>query len=148
MSPTTAAWPTRKPVRTAAAAVFGVVVGFGLSRIGFTDDAEFHRMLRFVELRLFLTFCTAVAVATIGFLLLRSVVRLAERPLHKGSIAGGVLFGVGWAVCGACPSVAFTQLGEGRWWALATMAGLVLGARMYPRVHERYFRFSRGDCNS
>lgn len=148
MSPTTAAWPHRMGVRAATAALAGIVLGLGLSRIGFTDDAEFHRMLRFVELRLFLTFCTAVGVAGLGLFLLRGVVRLPERQIHKGSIAGGVVFGVGWALCGACPSVAFTQLGEGRWWATATVAGLVLGARVYPRVHERYFRFSRGDCNS
>jgi hypothetical protein len=138
----------RRAVRGAAAAFFGVFVGVALSRIGFTDDAEFHRMLRFVELRLFLTFCTAVVVASAGFAILRRVFELPERRLHKGTLVGGVLFGVGWAVCGACPSVAFTQLGEGRIWALATIAGLIAGALVYPRVHERWFRFARGDCNS
>jgi uncharacterized membrane protein YedE/YeeE len=138
--------PSTVRAQSIATAVSGLVVGFLLSRIGFSDDAEFHRMLRFVELRLLLTFCTAVVTAGVGFALLRRALRLADRPLHRGSVAGGVIFGVGWALCGACPAVAFTQVGEGKPWALATIAGLAVGARLYPRVHARWFHFSRGDC--
>ena len=138
--------PSTVRARSIATGAFGLLVGFALSRIGFSDDAEFHRMLRFVELRLFLTFCAAVVVAGVGFALLRRALQLPARPVHGGSVAGGVLFGIGWALCGACPAVAFTQLGEGKPWALATIAGLAVGARVYPRVHARFFHFSRGDC--
>jgi hypothetical protein len=139
-------FPTSVRARAVAAGVFGVLVGGALSRIGFSDDAEFHRMLRFVELRLFLTFCTAVVTAGVALFALRRVLALPARPVHRGSLAGGVIFGVGWALCGACPSVAFTQVGEGKWWALSTVAGLAIGARLYPRVHARFFTFARGDC--
>ena len=59
---------------------------------------------------------------------------------------GGVLFGAGWALTGACPSIALVQLGEGKLGALVTLVGIFAGNALYAAVHERYFRFSVGSC--
>jgi len=68
------------------------------------------------------------------------------RRVHPGVLGGGVLFGLGWALSGACPSIAMVQLGEGQLGALWTVTGIVLGNWMYARVHARYFGWSAASC--
>lgn len=129
-------------------ALVGLVFGFALSRIGFTSWDEIHRMFTFGDLRLLFTFATAVAVLAISWLLIArmSHPRWTPRPLHRGSLAGGLLFGIGWALSGACPSIALVQLGEGQLGALLSIAGIFAGNWLYAVVHERYFRWPAATC--
>lgn len=126
----------------------GLTLGFALSRIGFSSWDEVHRMFTFADLRLLFTFIAAAAILVVAWIIIArvSAPRWARRPIHRGSLAGGVLFGVGWAVCGACPGIAFVQLGEGQLGALATIAGIFGGNWLYSIVHERYFRWSAASC--
>ena len=129
-------------------ALFGTVFGFVLSRIGFSSWDEVHRMFTFDDLRLFLTFLSAVGLLLPVWALLRRVfgARLSARSIHRGSLVGGVLFGAGWALTGACPSIGFVQLGEGQLGALWTIGGMFLGNWLYSVLHERYFRWSQTTC--
>lgn len=128
------------------AAVFGLAMGFGLSRIGFSDFGEVHRMFTFRDFRLLLTFAGAVFLTSVGLRLIDRKA-LPRRPLHKGTIVGGVLFGVGWALTGACPAIALVQLGEGRLVAALTLLGIATGTWIYPKVHARFFRWDAGGCD-
>jgi hypothetical protein len=127
---------------------FGLLLGFSLSCMGFTDYGEVHAMFTFTDLRLFLTFVAGVTLTGLGFLALRGGLRLSPRRLHKGSIAGGAVFGLGWALTGACPGVVFAQLGEGKALALVTLAGVLLGNWIYGKAHARWFRWDAGSCES
>ena len=125
--------------------LFGLALGFVLSEAGFSDYAELHRMFTFQDLRLLFTFAGAVAVAMAGFALLCRRDVLPLRPIHRGTIAGGVLFGAGWALCGACPAIALVQIGEGRAAALATAAGIGGGIWTAQRLRRRW-RWDVGSC--
>jgi uncharacterized protein len=127
MTPVAVPTPTR--LRPLAVLAFGVALGFSLSKIGFTSFTELHEMFALTELRMFLVFVGGVALTAVG---LFAVGRhrhptMPLRAIHRGTIPGAVLFGLGWAIAGACPGVAFAQLGEGKLWALATVAGIVVG---------------------
>lgn len=126
----------------------GGALGFVLSRIGFSSWDEVHRMFLFADLRLVLVFGMAVALLVPVWPLLQrlSARRWPERTLHKGTLVGGLLFGVGWALCGACPTVAFVQMGEGQLAGLVTLAGVFLGNAAYGALHARYFRWDTGSC--
>lgn len=128
----TAAIASRR--HAALALVLGGLLGFSLSRIGFTDYTELHRMLTFVDLRMMFVFAGAVGVAGALLFALRKVRPLPPRPFEKRVVVGGVLFGVGWAIAGACPGAAFAQLGEGKVWAFATLFGIALGTSIADRV--------------
>jgi uncharacterized membrane protein YedE/YeeE len=52
---------------------------------------------------------------------------------QRRHVVGSVLFGVGWAVAAVCPGPIAAQLGQGVPWALATLAGLVLGLLLFSR---------------
>jgi uncharacterized membrane protein YedE/YeeE len=129
---------------------FGLVMGFSLSRIGFADFGEVHRMFTLVDPRLLLTFAGAVALAMGAFLVFPAGRRrgLARKPVHKGTVIGGILFGTGWAVTGACPSIGLVQLGEGHLVAAFTIVGIMVGTWSYSWVHRRYLRWDTGACET
>lgn len=127
-------------------AIYGLLFGFALSRIGFGDFGEVHAMFTFADLRLFLTFCGGVALSMVGFLALTRMSQIPRRTLHPGSVAGGVLFGAGWALTGACPSIVLVQLGQGYVSAFATLAGVLIGTALYKPLHRRYLPWEIESC--
>ncbi len=44
---------------------------------------------------------------------------------------GGIIFGLGWALAGACPGPIFTLIGAGFWPILVVFAGAFLGTLLY-----------------
>jgi uncharacterized membrane protein YedE/YeeE len=128
-------------------ALYGLLLGFVLSRTGFSDFGELHKMFVFSDLRLFLTFAVGVALSMGGFLALTKLKRMPKRPFHPGTVVGGVLFGVGWATTGACPSLVMVQIGEGRYVGAATLAGILVGVLAYAPLHRRFFRWDMGTCS-
>ena len=59
------------------------------------------------------------------------------KPFQTGTIIGGVLFGLGWAITGACPGPIYAQIGSGETLALVTLAGALLGAYLYAILKSR-----------
>tara|TARA_Y100001960_G_C14557639_1_gene769089 strand:- start:635 stop:925 length:291 start_codon:yes stop_codon:yes gene_type:complete len=56
---------------------------------------------------------------------------------HMFLIIGGILFGVGWSITGACPGPIYAQIGSGEHFALITFAGVLLGAFLYSWLRPR-----------
>ena len=127
--------------------VVGVVVGFFLSQIGFADWQQVRQMFLLEDPRLWLAFMGAVVVllGPMWWIQKRRGHDLGRRPIHRGSIPGGILFGAGWAITGACPGVALVQVGEGQVPALASLVGIFIGASGYLWAHARFFGWDRGD---
>lgn len=130
-------------------ALYGLAFGFILSRMGFSDFTEVHRMFLFADLRLFLTFATGVALSLVGFLALARMSEMPKRIYHPGNVIGGALFGAGWAVTGACPSILLVQVGQGQLASIATLGGAIVGMIVYPSLQRRFFRWPMGgSCGS
>jgi len=50
---------------------------------------------------------------------------------------GGILFGLGWALTGACPGPIFTLIGNGFSVFIVVLASAVLGTLAYGMVRDR-----------
>lgn len=124
----------------------GTLFGYSLSRIGFSDWSAVHAMFRFADMRLFFTFVVAVLLSSLAFFVFRKQLPLATNGMHKGLVIGSVLFGVGWAITGACPSIALVQLGEGKWPAVWTCTGIVIGVWLQAKVQARYLKWPSDSC--
>jgi uncharacterized membrane protein YedE/YeeE len=74
-------------------------------------------------------------------------VRALPRSVHRGSVLGGVIFGIGWGLSGSCPGTALAQIGSGHTVALLTAGGVVLGNALFERVIASRFGLSRDACN-
>ena len=53
---------------------------------------------------------------------------------------GGLLFGVGWSIAGMCPGPILVNIGEGKVYAVAALAGALIGAgafgQLYPQLQK------------
>ncbi len=62
---------------------------------------------------------------------------LYPKQFHKGQIFGGLLFGLGWALTGACPGPLFAQIGAGTTVVIVTLLSAIAGTWVYGRFRER-----------
>lgn len=132
--------------RLVLVALFGLMLGYSLSRIGFTDYDELHAMFTFVDLRMVLVFAGAVGLSLVAYAALRKSRPVAPRVVHKGTIPGALLFGLGWAIAGACPGAAFAQLGEGKLHGVVAVVGIFVGALLFRVAQARGLGVDRGTC--
>ena len=123
----------------------GAAFGFVLSRSGAADYDFVQAMFLFESFQLYGIMGTAVAITAPGLWLIKRFGRTAlGRPieielktLNRGTIAGGLLFGVGWSMTGMCPGPIFVNVGEGKVYALAALAGALTGAGVFGALYER-----------
>lgn len=133
--------------RTFGIIASGLGLGFVLASVGFSDFSEMQKMLSFTDWRMFSVFAGAVTLLALTLPLLPKNCQGAPRPLERGTLIGAAIFGLGWGICGACPAIPFVQLGEGKVFALLTLAGVFAGTWSYERVHQRYLQWDRGSCS-
>jgi uncharacterized membrane protein YedE/YeeE len=137
-------------MKTLSTALVGGLFGFTMSRIGFTSWDLVHGMFTFTNLHLLFTFMMAVTLLTVAWFVIGKASRkqptMAPRGMHPGILAGGALFGAGWALSGGCPTIVLAQIGEGQLAALVTLGGIVVGNWIYSLVHERWFKWPLTSC--
>ena len=125
--------------------VLGTLFGLLLSRSGAADYDYIQAMFRLENFQLFGIIGTAVAVTAPGLWLLQRRGRtlggrplvVVPKPFHPGNVIGGVLFGVGWSITGMCPGPILVNIGEGKMYALAALAGALVGAALFSSFYER-----------
>lgn len=63
-------------------------------------------------------------------------INLPQNKFHKGQIFGGLLFGFGWALTGACPGPLFAQIGAGASVVIVTLISAIAGTWVYGLVRN------------
>ncbi|WP_020604912.1 DUF6691 family protein [Spirosoma spitsbergense] len=58
-------------------------------------------------------------------------VHIAPKKFNKGQVYGGLIFGLGWALTGACPGPIFAQIGSGFLVVGVTLLSAVAGTWLY-----------------
>lgn len=59
------------------------------------------------------------------------------KKFSRGTIYGGLLFGFGWALTGACPGPLFAQIGTGALVVIVTLLSAIAGTWVYGAIRER-----------
>ena len=135
--------------------VMGLVFGFIFARAGVAEFGHIHAMFTFREFHMFGVLGSAVGVAALGlYLIRRREIRMLNgmkfagkrKEVSAGNIPGGLLFGIGWALTGACPGTSFIQIGSGYLFGLVTLVGLSIGVLVYRPVHKRLFSWEADTC--
>jgi uncharacterized membrane protein YedE/YeeE len=60
-----------------------------------------------------------------------------NKKFNKGQVYGGLLFGFGWALTGACPGPLFAQLGMGITVVSVIILSAIAGTWIYGRFRDR-----------
>ena len=126
--------------------IAGIVFGIILTKSEVISWFRIQRMFRFEEPYMYLVIGSAVVIAGISVLVLKSAginsfdgqsLDFGGKTYHQGFIWGGLIFGVGWAITGACPGPIFAQVGSGAYPATFTLIGAFIGAYLYNRFKAK-----------
>ena len=60
-----------------------------------------------------------------------------DKVFNKGQIYGGLTFGLGWAITGACPGPLFAQIGSGATVIIVTLLSAIAGTWTYGYFREK-----------
>lgn len=120
--------------------LFGTAFGIVLTKAEIISWFRIHDMFLFKEAHMYLIILSAIATAAISVFLIRRFkvtsidkkeITIEKKELNKGTVIGGVMFGIGWAMTGACAGPIYAQIGAGEWAAIITLIGAVLGAYVF-----------------
>jgi uncharacterized membrane protein YedE/YeeE len=134
------------PFAAASVLLMGVYLGILFIKSEVASWQRIHDMFLFKEAHMYLIICLAIVVAMVSMLLIKRLhiksvdgkrIKYEPKPYHAGVVIGGMLFGAGWAITGACPGPIYAQMGAGEWMALFTFAGALLGMFTYAALKPR-----------
>lgn len=120
--------------------LMGTYFGIVMTKAEVVRWARVHDMFLFREPHMYLIITVAIVVAGISVAMLKAiqargldgeVIKYKPKPYHLGVIIGGICFGAGWAITGACPGPIYAQIGGMEWMALFTLIGAILGMYLY-----------------
>jgi uncharacterized protein len=119
--------PDQAAVRPAFLVIYlllGISFGIGLTRSEVLSWFRIQEMFRFQSFRMYGIIGSAIATAAVSLALIKQAglksvtgesISIPSRPLGSGIqyAAGGTIFGLGWALTGACPGPLFALIGNG-----------------------------------
>lgn len=124
----------------------GILFGITLVKAEVISWFRIQEMFRLESFHMYGVIGTAVFVAALSVFFIKKlklktldgeVVQFHPKKFNKGQIYGGLIFGLGWAMTGACPGPLFAQIGSGAFVIIITLLTAILGTWVYGRLRER-----------
>jgi len=118
----------------------GVLFGIILVKAEVISWFRIQEMFRLQSFHMYGVIGSAVVVGALSVFLIKKfniksiegeTIRLENKQFNKGQIYGGLLFGFGWALTGACPGPLFAQLGTGATVVIVTLLSAIAGTWTY-----------------
>lgn len=114
----------------------GIVFGVTAYKAEIISWYRIQEMFRFDAFHMYGVMGSAVATAMLAVAILtrgarKDGVTIARRPFQHGVWIGGLIFGVGWALTGACPGPLWVHVGAGTEVMLIAIASALLGVVAY-----------------
>lgn len=126
--------------------LFGVIFGIILTKSEVISWFRIQEMFRFQSFHMYGIIGSAILVGFISIQLLKkykvktsdeSDIIYPEKPLDKAAIIGGTIFGLGWALTGACPAPIFALVGSGYTVFIITLISAAFGTFVYGLTKEK-----------
>ena len=128
--------------------VLGALFGIILTKSEVISWWRIQEMFRFQSFHMYGVIGSAVVVGMVSIQLIKrnrlksldgELITLADKKYNHGTWIGGTIFGLGWALTGACPGPLFAQIGAGV--GVGAVAVLILaalaGTWTYSALRER-----------
>lgn len=126
--------------------VVGVLFGIVFVKAEIISWFRIQEMFRLQSFHMYGVIGSAVVVGLVSVWLIRrfniktlagETVEFHPKTFNKGQIFGGLLFGLGWAITGACPGPLFAQIGSGYVAVIITLLSAVAGTWVYGYLREK-----------
>ena len=125
----------------------GFVFGIILTKSEAVSWYRIYEMFHFESFHMYGIIMTAIATGLIGIQIIKrmNIKDIKGQPIviqdkEKGSARywiGGLFFGLGWAMVGACPGPIFILLGAGFWPVIFIIAGALIGTFIYGVLKDK-----------
>ena len=126
--------------------LMGTLFGIILTKAEVISWYRIQEMFRLQSFHMFGVIGSAVVVGMVSVFLIKRFkaktiygepIVLEDKKFNKGQIYGGLLFGFGWALTGACPGPLFAQIGTGATVVVVTLLSAIAGTWVYGYVRDR-----------
>lgn len=120
--------------------IVGILFGIVFVKAEIISWFRIQEMFRLQSFHMYGVIGSAVVVGMISVWLIKrftiktlsgETVEFHPKPFNRGQIYGGLLFGLGWAITGACPGPLFAQIGSGYVVVLVTLLSAIAGTWVY-----------------
>src|SRR5688572_19170533 len=124
----------------------GLLFGILLVKAEVISWYRIQEMFRLQSFHMFGIIGSGVIVGIISVFLIKKFkiktiygepIEFVSKKFNKGNIYGGLMFGFGWALTGACPGPLFAQIGTGATVVIVTLLSAILGTWTYGYMRDR-----------
>jgi uncharacterized membrane protein YedE/YeeE len=126
--------------------VFGFIFGIILIKAEVVSWFRIQEMFHFQSFHMYGVIGSAVIVGIISILIIKKFkvktidgddIIIESKTFNKGNIFGGLIFGLGWAMTGACPGPLYALVGSGLLVVLVVLFSAVMGTLMYGALKDK-----------
>jgi uncharacterized membrane protein YedE/YeeE len=126
--------------------IVGTLFGIVFVKAEIVSWFRIQEMFRLTSFHMYGVIGTAVVVGAISVFLIKKFkvktisgeeIVFTDKKFMRGQIFGGLMFGLGWAITGACPGPLFAQIGSGYLAIGVTLLSAIAGTWTYGYLRER-----------
>jgi len=126
--------------------IFGMLFGVVLIKSEVVSWFRIQEMFRLQSFHMFGVIGSAVVVGALSVFIIKKFkiktirgeeIILPKKEFNKGQIYGGLIFGFGWAMTGACPGPLYAQLGYGATVIIVSILMAMVGTWVYGLIREK-----------
>lgn len=126
--------------------ITGVLFGIILVKSEVISWFRIQEMFRLESFHMYGVIGSAVVTGIISILIIKRFniktiygekINFYPKKFNKGQIYGGLIFGFGWALTGACPGPLFALIGTGTLVIIITLLSAIAGTWMYGLLREK-----------
>lgn len=126
--------------------VVGILFGVVFVKAEVVSWFRIQEMFRLQSFHMYGIIGSAVIVGVISVFLIKKFniktiygesIKISPKTFNKGQIYGGLIFGFGWAITGACPGPLFAQIGTGATVIAVTLLSAIAGTWVYGYFRDR-----------
>lgn len=127
--------------------IVGFIFGIVLTKTEAVSWYRIYEMFQFQSFHMYGIITVAILTGLVGIQIIKrkQLKDIDGNPIviqdkEKGNMRywiGGILFGLGWAMVGACPGPIFILLGAGFWSVGLVLFGAVFGTFLYGLVKDK-----------
>ena len=126
--------------------LIGAYFGIVLTKAEVISWFRIQEMFRFQSFHMYGIIGSAIAVGMVSVFIIKKFniktihgeeVVITPKKYHKGYFPGGVIFGLGWAMTGACPGPMFALIGNGFYVVSVALLSSIVGTYAYGIVRNK-----------
>jgi uncharacterized protein len=126
--------------------IVGSIFGLTLTKTEAVSWFRIQEMFRFQSFHMYGIIGSAILVAMVSILIIKRFkvksihgeeIVIPDKKFNKGAIFGGTIFGMGWALAGACPGPLYALVGAGYSVILIVILSALVGTWTYSYLRPK-----------